>query len=98
MNRPGRRLDAIRKAITAQMAALGDRPRAREGAHRIVFDYARHRLDRVLTADQINDTDAIRRDQGLAEVSLGGPLDFETLRRTQTPATATDSGVFSGPG
>jgi len=49
VNRPGRRLDAIRKAITAQMAALGDRPRAGESAHRIVFDYARHRLDRVLT-------------------------------------------------
>jgi hypothetical protein len=90
--------DAIRKPITAHMAALGHRPRAGEAAHRIVLDYARHRLDGVLTADQINDADAIRRDRGLAEVSLGGPLDFGTLRRTQTPATATDSGVVRGPG
>jgi hypothetical protein len=45
------------------MAALGHRPRAGEGAHRIVFDYARHRLDGVLTADQIKDADARRRDR-----------------------------------
>jgi hypothetical protein len=80
------------------MAAFGYPPWAGEGAHRIVLDYARHRLDGVLTADQINDADAIRRDRGLAEVPLGVPLDSETLRRTQTPATATDSGVVSGPG
>jgi hypothetical protein len=58
------------------MAALGHRPRAGEGTHRIVLDCARHRLDGVLTANQINDADAIRRDRGLAEVSLGGLLDF----------------------
>jgi hypothetical protein len=52
VNSPGRRLDAIRKAITAHMAALGDRPRAGEGAHRIVFDYDRHRLDVVAPADR----------------------------------------------
>jgi hypothetical protein len=34
------------------MAALGDRPRAGEGAHRIVFDYDRHRLDVVAPADR----------------------------------------------
>ena len=54
---------AIRKAITAHMAALGYGPRAGEGAHRIVLGYARHRLDGVLTADQINDADARRRDR-----------------------------------
>lgn len=59
--------DAIRKAITAHMAARGYRPRAGEGAHRIVLDYARHQLAEVLTADQIDDADAIRRDRGLAE-------------------------------
>lgn len=59
--------DAIRKAITAHMAALGYRPRAGEGAHRIVIDYARHQLAGVLTADQISDADAIRRDRALAE-------------------------------
>ena len=51
--------DAIRKAITAHMAALGYRPRAGEGAHRIVLDYARQQLHTVITKDQIDDADAI---------------------------------------
>lgn len=59
--------DAIRKAITAQMAALGHRPRSGEGAHRIVLDYARHQLAGVLTTDQLDDADAIRPDRALAE-------------------------------
>lgn len=36
--------DAIRKAITAHMAASGLRPRAGDGAHRLVLDYARHEI------------------------------------------------------
>ena len=52
--------DAIRKAITAHMTALGYRPRAGEGAHRIVLDYARQQLHTVITKDQLDDADAIR--------------------------------------
>lgn len=59
--------DAIRKAITAHMAALGYRPRSGDGAHRIVLDYARHELAAVLSASQLDDADAIRRDRAVAE-------------------------------
>jgi hypothetical protein len=59
--------DAIRKAITGHMAAAGYRPRAGEGAHRIVLAYARHQLHAVIPGDQIDDADAIRRDRGIAE-------------------------------
>jgi hypothetical protein len=59
--------DAIRKAITGHMAAAGYRPRAGDGAHRIVLDYARFQLGSVVPADVLDDADAIRRDRGLAE-------------------------------
>lgn len=59
--------DAIRKAITAHMAAAGLRPRAGEGAHRVVLEYARQRLAAVITADDLTDADDIRRDRALAE-------------------------------
>ncbi|WP_423919704.1 hypothetical protein [Candidatus Poriferisodalis sp.] len=34
--------DAVRKAVTAHMAANGLRVRGGEGTHRITLDYARH--------------------------------------------------------
>ena len=59
--------DAIRKAITAHMAAAGLRPRSGEGAHRIVLEYARHQLGNVIAESDLDDADGIRRDRGLAE-------------------------------
>lgn len=59
--------DAIRKAVTAYMLATGLRPRAGEGAHRIVLLYARHVLGNVVTEDDLTDAEGIRRDQGLTE-------------------------------
>jgi hypothetical protein len=59
--------DAIRKAVTGHMAAVGYRPRAGEGAHRIVLSYARYQLGGIVTEDDIGNADAIRRDRGLAE-------------------------------
>lgn len=47
--------DAIRKAITAHMAAAGLRPRGGEGAHRIVLDYARHQLSDVISTDDLSE-------------------------------------------
>ena len=59
--------DAIRKAITGHMAARGYRPRAGEGAHRIVLDYARTQLSGVIDAADLADADAIRKDRSHAE-------------------------------
>lgn len=59
--------DAIRKAITAHMAAAGLRARGGEGAHRIVLDYARHQLGDVVTMNDLSEADDIRRDRALAE-------------------------------
>lgn len=59
--------DAIRKAVTAYMLATGLRPRAGEGAHRIVLLYARHVLGNVITEDDLTDAEGIRRDRILAE-------------------------------
>ena len=59
--------DAIRKAITAHMAAAGLRPRSGEGTHRLVLEYARQRLADVITTDDLTDADDIRRDRALAE-------------------------------
>lgn len=59
--------DAIRKAITAHMAAAGLRPRSGEGAHRLVLEYARQRLADAITADDLTEADDIRRDRALAE-------------------------------
>lgn len=59
--------DAIRKAITAHMAAAGLRPRAGEGSHRIVLEYARHQLRNVIAKADLDEADGIRRDRGLAE-------------------------------
>lgn len=59
--------DAIRKAITGHMAAAGLRPRGGEGAHRIVLQYARHRLGDSITTEDLTAADDIRRDRVLAE-------------------------------
>lgn len=59
--------DAIRKAVTGHMRAAGFRPRSGEGAHRIVLDYARHRLAAVIEEEDLRDAEAIRKDRGLAE-------------------------------
>jgi hypothetical protein len=59
--------DAIRKSITAHMAFAGFRPRGSEGAHRIVLAYARDQLADVITSEDLDDADDIRRDRGLAE-------------------------------
>ena len=49
------------------MLATGLRPRAGEGAHRIVLIYARHVLGNVVTEDDLTDAGGICRDRGLAE-------------------------------
>jgi hypothetical protein len=59
--------DAIRKAFTAHMAAAGLRPRSGEGAHRIVLQYARHRLAEVITGADLTEAEDIRRDRAIAE-------------------------------
>lgn len=59
--------DAIRKAVTAHMAAAGLRARSGEGAHRIVLDYARHQLATVLNVQLLADAELIRRDRAVAE-------------------------------
>jgi hypothetical protein len=59
--------DAIRKSVTAHMAAKGFRPRAGEGAHRIVLQYARHQLSDVVTPQDLVDAEDIRKDRAVAE-------------------------------
>lgn len=60
-------MTAIRKSLTAHMAAAGLRPRSGEGAHRIVLDYARTQLSVVIASEDLDDADAIRRDRATAE-------------------------------
>jgi hypothetical protein len=59
--------DAIRKAFTAHMAAVGHRPRGGDGAHRIVLDYARHQLSGVVSAGDLDEAEDLRKDRALAE-------------------------------
>jgi hypothetical protein len=59
--------DAIRKALTARMAAAGLRPRSGEGAHRIVLHYARNCLADVITGEDLTEAEDIRRDRAIAE-------------------------------
>jgi hypothetical protein len=59
--------DAIRKALTAHMAAAGLRARSGEGAHRIVLQYARHCLADVITPEDLTEAEDIRRDRAIAE-------------------------------
>lgn len=69
--------DAIRKAITGHMAASGLRPRAGEGAHRIVLEYARRQLADVIDAGSLDEADDIRRDRGLAEYGTFASKQFD---------------------
>ena len=77
--------DAIRKAITAHMAAAGLRPRGGEGAHRIVLDYARHQLADVISTDDLAEAAAIRKDRALAEY---GDFAFRQLDADHVRAAA----------
>lgn len=76
--------DAIRKAITAHMAAAGLRPRGGEGAHRIVLDYARHQLAEVISTDDLAEAAAIRKDRPLAD----GDFAFRQLDADHVRAAA----------
>lgn len=75
--------DATRKAITGHMAAHGLRPRGGEGAHRIVLDYLRHELADVITDDDLDAADDLRRDRSLAEYG-----NFAARRFTAAQITA----------
>ncbi len=59
--------DAIRKTVTAHMAAVGLRVRGGEGAHRITLEYARTQLADVIRHDDLVEADEIRKDRALAE-------------------------------
>ena len=59
--------DAIRKAITAHLAASGLRPRSGEGAHRIVLTYAAACLADEVAEDDLEEADNIRKDRAVAE-------------------------------
>jgi hypothetical protein len=74
--------DAIRKAVTGHMVAAGLRPRGGDGAHRIVLNYARHRLAAVITANDLTDAEDIRKDRALAEYGefASRQLDAEHVR------------------
>lgn len=63
--------DAARIAITAHMQAHGYAvDGAKPGAHMAVVDYAEHVLDDVLTADDMNRLDGLRRDRNQLEYGL----------------------------
>jgi hypothetical protein len=59
--------DAIRKAITGHMVANGVRPKSGDGAHRIVLEYCRHELAAVISSEDVDSADSIRRDRATAE-------------------------------
>ena len=59
--------DAIRKTVTAHMAAVGLRVRSGDGAHRITLDYARNQLAGIVEHDDLVEADEIRKDRALAE-------------------------------
>lgn len=69
--------DAIRKALTGHMRAAGYRPRPGEGAHRIVLAYARHQLAALISEDDLDAADAIRRDRAIAEYGDFAPGQFD---------------------
>lgn len=59
--------DAIRKALTGHMAARGLRVRGTEGAHKRTLDYARSELAGLISEDDFDEADALRKDRALAE-------------------------------
>lgn len=74
--------DAIRKSVTAHMAAVGLRVRGGEGAHRITLDYARSQLAHAISDDDLVEADGIRKDRALAEYGdfASRKLDAEHVR------------------
>ena len=59
--------DAIRKTVTAHMAAVGLRVRSGDGAHRVTLEYARTQLAGIVEHDDLVEADEIRKDRALAE-------------------------------
>jgi len=59
--------DAIRKAIVGHMTAKGLRVRGTEGAHKRTLDYARSELAALITGEDLDEADGLRRDRALAE-------------------------------
>ena len=59
--------DAIRKALTGHMAANGLRVRGTEGAHKRTLGYARSELAALITEEDLEEADALRKDRALAE-------------------------------
>jgi DNA replicative helicase MCM subunit Mcm2 (Cdc46/Mcm family) len=49
------------------MAVAGLRVRGGEGAHRIVFEYARYQLADVVANEDVREAEDIRKDRALAE-------------------------------
>ena len=74
--------DAIRKSVTAHMAAAGLRVRGGEGAHRITRDYAQNQLAHAISRDDLVEADGIRKDRALAEYGdfASRKLDAEHVR------------------
>jgi hypothetical protein len=89
--------DAIRKAITGHMAAVGLRPRGGVGAHRIVLEYARHQLTAVIRATDLTEADDIRRDRALAEYGefASRQLDADHVRSAADSAERIVNAVAS---
>lgn len=59
--------DAIRKALTGHMTAKGLRVRGAGGAHKRTLDYARSELGGLLSEDDLEEADELRKDRALAE-------------------------------
>ncbi len=76
--------DAARKAITAHLRAGGYRVSNAAGAHRTVIEYAEVALPDVVSQDDLNDLDFLRRDRHIAEYG-----DFAS--RTITPDRVHDA-------
>ena len=80
--------DAIRKAVTAHMAANGVRARGGEGAHRITLDYARHTLGGRIEVDDIEEAQQIRQDRAVAEYGDFGSRMFDATYVRDAAAVA----------
>src|SRR3546814_17189385 len=80
--------DAARKSITAHMVATGYRPKKGDGAHRIVIEYARHVLGPVITDDDLDALDGLRRDRGDAEYGDFPPQPFDQAPPHNAPNLA----------
>lgn len=79
--------DAARKAITAHLRAEGYRVTSEAGAHRTVIEYAAVALTGIVTEDDIDALNQLRRDRHTAEYG-------ELASRTITPARVHDAIVL----